>query len=310
MKKYINAALLLFIATSLSSCLKNKYDALNPDGSPSVVEFKNPQFISPASPAGSLYSVYVESYSVNAAGADATYTVQLSGANPASQDITVTVGPDLDAVAKFNADQKAKNPNFISYDAPAITLYSFPKTTYVIPAGQRSVNITVNYKTALFDFSKKYAFPIAIKTTSTGSVSGNFGTILMNVSAKNAYDGIYAYSGTFFRNTATGPDLALGGTLVAGLTRPLATTAATSVSFAPLFATGGAVAGIDGTFLTVDPATNLVTAASSTNATLKNTPGAVNKYDPATKTFTIAFQWGDFPNDRAITAVLKYTGSR
>ncbi|MEJ7557046.1 MAG: DUF1735 domain-containing protein [Pedobacter sp.] len=310
MKKYLNLVLLLALAVSLTSCLKDKYNALDPDKSPSVVEFKNPGFISTNSPAGSIYSVYDQSFQIDPVGVTVTYTVQLSGAKSASEDVTINIGANPTAVTAFNADMRIKNPSYNVYEALPTNAYSFPQTTYVIPKGQSTVDVRVLYKTSEFLFGKRYAFPLAITSTSFGSVSSNFGTILLNVVQKNQYDGVYAYSGTFFRNTATGPDNTLGGTLVAGLTRPLVTLGANTVSFAPLFATGAAVAGIDGTSLTIDPVTNNVTAASTTNATLKNTPGAVNKYDPASRTFTIAFEWGDAPNNRAITAVLKYSNSR
>jgi hypothetical protein len=76
-----------------------------------------------------------------------------------------------------------------------------------------------------------------------------------------------------------------------------------------LWANGTAIGGIDNTYLTVDPVTNLVTMASS-NATLKNTVGKVNKYDPAAKTFTLAFDWGTPPDTRVVTMTLTYTGPR
>jgi len=193
MRKYLNIILLALVATGLSSCLKDKYNALNPDNSPSVVEFKNPDAISSVSPAGSLYSMYPQAFQAGPS-VQATYTVQLSGANPASQDVTVTIGVDTAAVRKFNADQKIKNPSFVGYDLLEATAYEIPQTSYVIKAGQRSVDVVVNFLADKFNFSKKYAFPLAILTTSYANVSGNFGTILINVSAKNAYDGLYNYT--------------------------------------------------------------------------------------------------------------------
>lgn len=204
MKKISNILLLALVATGLSSCLKDKYNALGPDNSPSVVEFKNPGTISSVSPAGALYSMYPQSFPAQAS-VDATYTVQLTGPNPAGQDITVTVGVDTAAVRKFNADQRIKNPTFVGYDLPDASTYTFPQTSYVIKAGQRSVDIVVSYKSEKFDFKKKYAFPLAITSTSAATVSGNFGTILINLSAKNAWDGVYNYKTS--ATTALRPNL-------------------------------------------------------------------------------------------------------
>lgn len=292
MKKYINAVLLLFIATSLSSCLKNEYDALNPDGSPSVVEFKNPGAISSASPAGSLYSVYPQAFALGAS-VNVTYTVQLSGANPASQDVTVTIGADPDAVTRFNNDQKSKNPNFVNFDLLDANLYSFPKTTYVIPAGQRSVNVVVAYNSAAFSFKKKYAFPLAIKTTNFGSVSSNFGTILMNVSGKNPYDGIYAYKTS--ANTALLPNRSLNVNML--------TSGATSLDIAP-----GLLANYTNQVTyTIDPVTNAVSVDCPSLVTVLP-QDTRSKYDPATKTMTV--YWKSNGGSRIFEETFVYVGPR
>ena len=73
---------------------------------------------------------------------------------------------------------------------------------------------------------------------------------------------------------------------------------------------GGGVGGIDHTLATLDPATNLVSMSSLGNASLKNWPGKENKYDPATKTYTLNFHWNPTANVREMTLVLKYKGPR
>lgn len=221
MKKYINILMIVFLAGSLTSCLKDKYNALDPAGSPRVVEIKNPGTISSLTPLGALYSMYSAAYKA-APSVDVTYTVQLSGADAAPQDVTVTLGSDPDAVTAFNLDQKSKNSNWVNYDLAPATLYTIKQTTVVIPAGQRSVNFVISYKVDQFDFSKKYIFPIAIKSTSFGAVSKNFGTVMLNISPKNAYDGVYRYQST---NTLRGTVDEQGAKLVTvgadGVSTPL-----------------------------------------------------------------------------------------
>lgn len=318
MKKYFNIALLILLAGSLSSCLKDKYNALDPDKSPSVVEFKNPDFISTLTPAGSLYSMYSRSLP-SQASIDITYTVQLSGGGPASQDVNVALGTDPDAVAKFNTDQKLKNPAWVNYDLPDASLYSVKTPTATIKAGTRSTDIVVSYKTASFDFSKKYVFPIAIKSTNVGTVSKNFGTILLNISPKNIYDGVYSFEAGSLLNRYTDGVLntndALMGTLVGLPNRSLATVAGNSFTLAltPVWASGAAVGGIDNLQIVVNETTNEVTMKALGNTSLRNIAGKVNKYDPATKTFTLNFEWGQTsttPPTRDITMVLKYVGPR
>jgi hypothetical protein len=49
------------LTTIMSSCLKDKFDLINPAGSSSVVEFKNPVAPSGETPEGSLYTVFSSS---------------------------------------------------------------------------------------------------------------------------------------------------------------------------------------------------------------------------------------------------------
>ncbi|RYE26827.1 MAG: hypothetical protein EOP45_03125 [Sphingobacteriaceae bacterium] len=61
-------------------------------------------------------------------------------------------------------------------------------------------------------------------------------------------------------------------------------------------------------YLAVDPATNKVTVSATGNSVLKNTAGYDNHYDPATRTFYLAFNWGTAPSTRIAVDTLVYTG--
>lgn len=220
MKKYYNIIALIFVVTSLSSCLKDKYNALDPEKSPSVVEFKNPGPISSTTPGSSLYSMYTFTYGV-VPNIDVVYTVQLSGSGPAKEDVNVTIGIDKDAVDKFNKDELARKTGAPTLYLPDASTYSIAKTNYVIPKGQRSVDVTVSYKTEKFDFRKMYAFPLSITSTSFGAVSKNFGTILLNVRARNPYDGVYRVTNVSFSDLINPKS-----TIVTPRTRHLQTTSA------------------------------------------------------------------------------------
>ncbi|WP_276088520.1 carbohydrate-binding protein [Pedobacter sp. JY14-1] len=123
------------------------------------------------------------------------------------------------------------------------------------------------------------------------------------------WDGIYTMNGTITRNSATGPDTNLGGTLT-NRTMIMSSFGKDQVSFMPIWRDGSLVGAIDNTYLTVDRNTNQVTVKSLGNATLKNTPGKENKWDPATQTFTLNFTWGDAPNTREVSVTMKYGGPR
>lgn len=213
MKKYFNILALVLITTSLSSCLKNKYNALDPDKSPSVVEFKNPTVISSETPQGALYSMY--EFSTDKDDPTRTYTVQLSGADAAPQDINLTIAVDPTAVDKFTA---SRDESLTEYTSLPSTLYKLSTTNLVIPKGQRSASFTVTYDIANFNFDLDYALPLTIKSTSYASISSNFGTILINMSPKNDYDGIYKVTTLSFKN-----DLAADHQAITPRTRHLVT---------------------------------------------------------------------------------------
>lgn len=182
--------------------------------------------------------------------------------------------------------------------------------TFDFAPGDFQKTFSIKLDGSKLDLSKSYA--LAYQITNPGGLAvhaASKDTLYAFYSVKNKYDGKYKLAGSITRNTADGPDGSLGGTYPEGLTIDLATSGTNSNSFSMLWITGGGVGGIDGLHLDVDPATNKVTV-SSNNATLKNTVGAENSYDPATKTFTLNFDWGSAPNTRIVKAVLTYSGAR
>ena len=190
--------------------------------------------------------------------------------------------------------------------------YSIESMAATIPKGQTKVTIPITVFPDQFDFSKDFAIPLRIVSASEGTLSAHFSVAILAVGVRNIYDGIYEIAGgTITRNSATVPDPVLGGTYVSGLELELVTLASNRVSFAPRWKDGSAVGGIDGTSITINEATNQTTVVSSANATLKHIVGSENKYDPATKEFTVNIQWGNPPNTRIIQNLkLKYVSSR
>lgn len=185
MRKYINIIGLFFLSAFLTSCLKDTL-TLDPANSTNVIEFKNPSSF--VSPFGSKYALYTRAFDL-APENDYPITVSYSGANVAPEDITVTLGVDEPALTQYNKEQDAH------YDLIPATLYTLPAQV-TIPKGQRTATVPLKLKSNQFDFAKSYVLPIQIKSVSSGTVSGNFGTILLNVNAKNKYDGVYSVKGT------------------------------------------------------------------------------------------------------------------
>lgn len=236
---------------------------------------------------------------------DSYIYVNYAAPNPNTSDVTVTMAVDDAVLKKYNSVRDSDNQ--IS-PLPAGSFTAPTKIT--IPAGAGKVQYHVKFNTTLFDPAKTYGLPLKIVDGGGNTVSGNYGTLVMVVNAKNIYDGTYTMKGTITRNSATGQDTNLGGVIKSGVTTQLATLSATANSFGQYWRDGSGVGGIDGLRLSVDPTTNKVTVSSTGNATLKNTPGYNSHYDPATKTFYLAFDWGTAPSTRLAVDTLVYSGSR
>jgi hypothetical protein len=170
------------------------------------------------------------------------------------------------------------------------------------------------------DFSAAYG--LGVKITSSPSnykMTSEGDNILIQIVVKNQWDGVYSFGpGEIERYTA--------GTLNAGdplmgefstlEDRSLVTRSANEVYFTPLWATGGGVGGINGTYIIITPTPrpdgkHAVTMACETNPTMVNISDDQydNTYDPATKTFKLAFEWGT-ANKRKFWTELKFKNSR
>lgn len=279
----IKIAGLFLFGIAVTSCLKDEM-TLDPDNSTNVVEFKNPSSF--VSPSGSTYSLYSQSFDL-ADEADYPVTVSYSGANVAPEDITITLGVDTAAVTQYNTEQEE------AFDAITPDLYTIPASV-TIPKGQRTAQVVIKLKPSKFDFAKNYVLPIRIVSASTGVVSGNFGTILLGVKAKNIYDATYTATGYVYHPTSP---------RAVAKDKPLVTVSPTTVSV-ELGDLGGSGYNAN---LTVDPKTNKVTITpaagaagapytqfdtalpSPYTAAWPNAAKANNTYDPATKTFYLRY---------------------
>lgn len=308
MKKYLSILLFTAAVTGLTSCLKDDNANLTPDNSPAVVEFSSATLELPSSSTGTVYALYDRAYEI-ATSVDVPFQINYTGGSAAPKDIKVTIGTKPSAITEYVAEQ-AEDGVTLNYTELPSDFYQLP-TNVVIPAGQRKVTINVKLNTSLMtDFTKNYVLPISITDADGTTISGNFGTILAKIAVKNAYDGQYEIAGTITRNSASGPDASLGGTYKAGIITQVRTIGQFQNAFTTYWRDGSGVAGIDGLNLTVDPATNKVTVKSTANAVLKNTVGKDNYYDPATKTFHLAYDWGVAPNTRIVEQTLTYVGPR
>lgn len=310
MKKNIIGLWVAILAVSMTSCLDDSKYAIDPSSTNNVIEFYDPSV--PSSPLGAIYPVWTATTEIVT---DFTFsqTINYAGPNDNDKDISLTLAVDQTALDAYNK-QMVDELHGGTYTMMPSDYFTFTTTSVTIPKGQRKVDISITVHPNKFDLTKTFALPIRIVSASTGILSAHYSVAILAVVVKNKYDGVYSIlGGSITRNSASGPDPVLGGTYVAGLTITLATVNGNTNAFPdvpPLWKDGSGVGGIAGTKLTINESTNGVTVTSG-NATLKNTPATINSYDPATKTFTLNFDWGAAPNTRIVADLkLKYLKSR
>lgn len=191
MKKIFNIKFLLIATVSLAftSCLKERVGNIytGGDNTLNVIEFKNTGDNS--SGQSSKYPRYHIDLGVLKPLQSKTFNVNIgySGVNDAPNDITVNLALDPDALALFNTQ------NGTSLVVPPTDAYTFPASITIkkgTRAGTAEAKVTIS---SSFDFSKNYAIPLKVASTSPSgyTISGNFGSSIYSFSVRNVYDGVY-----------------------------------------------------------------------------------------------------------------------
>lgn len=174
-----NIAILLMVVT-LSSCLKSK-DLIGPDAPNSVgaiIEFDNPDFIASGSLTASVKLARYQLTLPKGTASPLKIRVNYVGTGkPAPSDVTVGLGVDAAALTLHNTQASR------TYTLLPAAWYVMP-TSVVIPAGQAGVDITIPINTNNYVAGQTYAIPLKITSTSQGTISGNFGSIIVAVAAQ------------------------------------------------------------------------------------------------------------------------------
>jgi len=314
MKKiFLTTLATVSIAVLLSSCLKDKGFENGEYGLNGVTDRPGVGF-----PEGARSN---NSFAVNAIATPQTINapmVNLLADKPASQDVHVVLQLDPSIVTAYNT------ANGTSLVIPTSSQYSINTLTVTIPAGQRFAFVPIVIpNAAALSLTATYALGFKILSVDADYIiASNLQRVLISFSVKNAYDGRYTVVSGFVQrylspgvpNTTDG----LSGSLAGNPDVYLVTTGATCVTIpAPnaggdlkWFGGGSAISGIDPLSICVDPATNTVTTTSAQNGTLANWSGHVNRYDPATRTFYLAWRWNPSSTVRELELVLTYKEPR
>ncbi len=266
---------------------------------------------------------------VDAMNKDTTFgfaTIRLNSNEPASQDIQITLALDQPTLTKYNdekrAEAEANEEHYEDYVIPASSKYKFENLTVTIPKGEReaTLNITLNPNNYL---DAKYAIPLKIVSSSVPEylLTANYNSLLTTIAIKNKYDGVYKLTGYHNRVPYNFPYettvhlITLDANSVA-VFWPDADDFGHPIGVGP----NNALSWYGNTMVpafVLDLTTNNVTSAYNYAGgtvvslyTSSTGPGAMeNKYDPATKTLKVSWNYANNPM-RAFFDTYEYIGPR
>lgn len=310
--KYFRILLIAGLVFSLQSCLKNNnYYTDFSKGAPAVelplaAKYTNKPFAASfeVSPTPSTYYAVVNVASANKPSSTVTATIGIDSAflnqYNFSQDSTAKAAQAayLAADSTNTVDDSSYPPDYSPFELLPDSAYSIPSYAATITAGRREDSIPIMIITTKIAAGHVYILPITIVSSSLPI--SNWNHLLINVGAKNQYDGVYAVAGEFNH-----PNPAYGDQVwdySAGITQQLVTSGANSVS---MFTTKTPKVqfGVE-LDITVNADNSLIEVF---NGVTTPTPNS-DHYDPATKTFYVSGSYSG--GSRKYKATLKYTGPR
>ena len=306
--KFLNK--ITFFALSgllLASCIKNEVVELGDAGKTRVKIAEAPE-----------NTIFLEAFTGTQMMSLFSVRRDANSAAELNKPATVTVHVDPAKITAYNTAHNTTYqllPDSLYTLAAGITSTGNGNYTFSFAPGEFSKDFMINLNGSKWDLSKKYAFPATITDPGGYEIGADQEEVISLVSLKNQYDGKYSVlSGTVTRYTAPGVPAndALSGSVAGNPDVILTTINATTVEISNLqwANSGGGVGGIANLRVTVDPATNLVTVFSLGSPSLGNWAGHENRYDPATKTFYLAFRWNPTSTTREYETVIKYKGPR
>lgn len=288
--KYFGLFLIAAMAFSLQSCLKNNsfYTDFS-KGSPAVelplaaVHTNQPFAVSlDVSTAPTQYYVVVNVASVNKPTSTVTATVALDS------NYLNTYNAQQDAAAKqaqaaylaADTTHKVTDSNYPAdyepYELMPDSTYSISSLEVSIAAGHREDSIPIQIFTSKLDAGHVYVLPFTIVKSSLPI--SNWNHLLLNIGAKNKWDGIYKVAGEFV-HPSYGDQI---WDFSAGITQTLVTTGVNSVNMYPT-KTPLVTFGVE-LDITILPNNSLIEVFNGVTTPTPNN----DHYDPDTRTFYVS----------------------
>jgi hypothetical protein len=109
---------------------------------------------------------------------------------------TVTLLLDTAAITAYNTANGLTAADGTAYTLPPSNSFTISSYKVTVPAGQHTANLNISITSSNLDPAGLYIIPITI-VDGGGQKISNYKTVLLNVQAKNKYDGAYTATGTF-----------------------------------------------------------------------------------------------------------------
>ncbi len=290
--KYFRLLIVAAMLFSLQSCLKNNSF---------YVDF------SKGNPAVELPLAAVHANAPIALAFDISTTptmyyavVNVASVSKPTSTVTATLALDTAFLNSYNTTQANADPDFEPFELMPDSSYSIASWDASVTAGRREDSIPIQIFTAKIAPGHNYVLPLTIVKSSLPI--SNWNHLLLNIGAKNQFDGKYTVTGTFVHTN--GAFTANYPKTVALVTQGLATDAyfdygVNGGTFGYGFLNGGAGSyfGNWAPVFTFDADGNVIKmsnyysdpAPRSRDAQLDTSPGTVNKYDIANKTMDVSY---------------------
>ncbi len=191
--------------------------------------------------------------------------VNVASMDKPTSPVTATLALDVDYLNQYNADQAAANENYVPFELLPDSAYSISSWDITVAPGEREGKLPIEIVTRKIDLSKKYILPLTIAQSSM-KIS-NWNHLMINVSAKNQWDGKYLYNSVTSLGDAVDESAKMATVGQYSVTMNLVNGYSNQVVF------------------TVDPLTNKVTVSMTTLLPIETDP--ISNWDPATKTFYV-----------------------
>jgi hypothetical protein len=108
----------------------------------------------------------------------AAIVLNIASPEPLNIPLTITMEVNDGIRNAYNSS------NVVQYDPFPDSLYSFPTTSAIIPAGKHLDTLQVYFYPSKIDTTKNYMLPVSIKDAQGQTISGNFGTIYLHTNAR------------------------------------------------------------------------------------------------------------------------------